>query len=197
MCKEVILSAGTFNTPQLLMLSRIGDQTELMNLGIRTRVNLPSVGENITDHITLPIAWRVNNDETTQSFYNPRVLPQEIQEWNHKGPLSWTVLSQMASLRLPPNDTIIQRYGDPSPGPTSACYQLIWGNGWASSLPRPQGNWMTIQANLVSQPPVSVSLSSPCYSASHRFSDRRRGQTEHFGSIQRSHHRPQCAVQRL
>ena len=151
-CKEVILSAGSFNTPQLLMLSGIGDKTELTKLGINTRVNLPSVGKNLTDHILLPTAWRVNNNQTTQSYYNPAILPQEIQEWNqtHKGPLAWTVLSQMAWLRLPPNDPILKSYGDPSPGPTSAHYQLIWGNGWASPIPRPNGTWLTIQANLVS-----------------------------------------------
>ena len=55
--KEVILSAGSFNTPQLLMLSGIGDETELKSLGLRTHVNLPSVGKNLTDHIMLPIAW--------------------------------------------------------------------------------------------------------------------------------------------
>ena len=38
--KEVIVSAGTFNTPQLLMLSGIGDPAELTSLGIPTRVRM-------------------------------------------------------------------------------------------------------------------------------------------------------------
>ena len=40
------MSAGVFNTPQLLMLSGIGDSAELESLGIPIRVNLPSVGND-------------------------------------------------------------------------------------------------------------------------------------------------------
>ena len=45
--KEVILSAGTFQSPQLLMVSGIGDCTELAGLGIDCKVNLPGVGQNM------------------------------------------------------------------------------------------------------------------------------------------------------
>ena len=148
--KEVILSAGVFNTPQLLMLSGIGDSAELTNLGITTRVHLPSVGKNLTDHVQLANAWRVNNNETTQSFLNPAVLPQEIQQWNQtrQGPLSWGLLSQMAWMRHPEDDPLIKTYGDPSTGPTSAHYQIVWSNGWGSAVPMPEGNWMTALSNL-------------------------------------------------
>jgi choline dehydrogenase-like flavoprotein len=46
---EVILSAGTFRTPQLLELSGIGDPKVLNPLGIDVVVNLPGVGENYED----------------------------------------------------------------------------------------------------------------------------------------------------
>ena len=48
--KEVILSAGAFQSPQLLMLSGIGDGEELQRLGIRTLHHLPGVGYNLQDH---------------------------------------------------------------------------------------------------------------------------------------------------
>ena len=151
--KEVILSAGVFNTPQLLMLSGIGDPDELTSFGIPTRVNLPSVGKNMTDHVLLGNAWRVNNDETFESHLAPDILPQKIQEWDqtYQGPLSWTLANQMAWMRLPQNDTIIQTHGDPSPGPTSAHYQFVWANGWmVPGVPKPEGSWMTIATDLIS-----------------------------------------------
>ena len=149
--KEVILSAGAVNTPQLLMLSGIGDPAELASLGIATRVNLPSVGKNLTDHVRLSNAWQINNNETLNSYLAPDVLPQSIQNWNetHQGPLSWTVTNQMAWVRLPQNDPIIQAHGDPSPGPTSAHYQFIWTNGWLAT-PEPEKSWMTCLTNLIS-----------------------------------------------
>ncbi|CAK41424.1 uncharacterized protein An12g10770 [Aspergillus niger] len=47
--REVILAAGSFNTPQLLKLSGIGPQEELSKHGIKTLVNLPGVGSNLQD----------------------------------------------------------------------------------------------------------------------------------------------------
>jgi choline dehydrogenase len=49
--REVILSAGGFNTPKLLMLSGIGHQAELRSVGIPVRVHAPEVGKNVQDHI--------------------------------------------------------------------------------------------------------------------------------------------------
>ena len=151
--KEVILSAGVFNTPQLLMLSGIGDPSELTSLGITTRVNLPSVGKNMSDHTLLSNAWQVNNDQNFDAYLAPDILPQMIQQWNqtHQGPLSWTSTNQIAWLRLPQNDTIIQTYGDPSAGPTSAHFQFIWSNAWfIPGITKPDGNWITIFTNLIS-----------------------------------------------
>jgi choline dehydrogenase-like flavoprotein len=47
--REVILAAGSFNTPQLLKLSGIGPKEELSKLGISTLVDLPGVGANMQD----------------------------------------------------------------------------------------------------------------------------------------------------
>jgi 4-pyridoxate dehydrogenase len=55
--REVILAAGVINSPQLLMLSGIGDPAELKTVGIDTRVALPGVGKNLQDHISAPIAY--------------------------------------------------------------------------------------------------------------------------------------------
>ena len=50
---ETILSAGTYDTPRILMLSGIGPQQELNKLDIKTVINLAGVGQNLHDHPTL------------------------------------------------------------------------------------------------------------------------------------------------
>jgi choline dehydrogenase len=49
--KEVILAAGTINSPKLLMLSGIGEAKALRSFGIEVVENLPGVGENLQDHV--------------------------------------------------------------------------------------------------------------------------------------------------
>lgn len=51
--KEVILSAGAIQSPQLLMLSGIGDADHLMELGIHPIIHLPGVGGNLQDHVAM------------------------------------------------------------------------------------------------------------------------------------------------
>ncbi|MEO8669231.1 MAG: GMC family oxidoreductase N-terminal domain-containing protein, partial [Bauldia sp.] len=48
---EVILAAGAFGSPKLLMLSGIGDAEDLAALGIEALVDLPGVGKNLQDHL--------------------------------------------------------------------------------------------------------------------------------------------------
>ncbi|KAI0898601.1 putative GMC oxidoreductase [Annulohypoxylon nitens] len=57
--KEVILAAGVFNTPKLLELSGIGDKKLLERHGIPVHVDLPSVGENLQDHLMTGLSYEV------------------------------------------------------------------------------------------------------------------------------------------
>ncbi|MEH1013147.1 GMC family oxidoreductase N-terminal domain-containing protein [Micromonospora sp. CPCC 206060] len=54
---EVIVSAGTIESPRLLMLSGIGDATDLRRHGIDVRVDLPGVGHNLHDHLLAPVIF--------------------------------------------------------------------------------------------------------------------------------------------
>ncbi|PYS46631.1 MAG: glucose-methanol-choline oxidoreductase [Acidobacteria bacterium] len=60
--KEVILSGGAFNTPQLLKLSGIGPKDELERFGIKVRVNLPGVGENLQDRYEVCVVTEVKSN---------------------------------------------------------------------------------------------------------------------------------------
>jgi len=52
---EVVVCAGAIGSPQLLMLSGIGPTDELRRLGIAPRLHLPGVGENLHDHLQVPV----------------------------------------------------------------------------------------------------------------------------------------------
>ena len=56
--REVILSAGSINSPQLLLLSGIGPAAELARHGIVQRHELPGVGENLQDHQDIVLMYR-------------------------------------------------------------------------------------------------------------------------------------------
>jgi 4-pyridoxate dehydrogenase len=56
--REVLVAGGVINSPQLLMLSGIGDPGELRAHGIEVRVPLEGVGKNLQDHVMAPLPYR-------------------------------------------------------------------------------------------------------------------------------------------
>lgn len=71
--KEVILSGGTFNTPQLLMLSGIGPAAHLTSFNIPVLVDSPGVGQNMQDNQEMPIIGQVTGS-TSGGFSQPIIM---------------------------------------------------------------------------------------------------------------------------
>ncbi|KAJ7063663.1 hypothetical protein C8F01DRAFT_1082062 [Mycena amicta] len=106
--QEVILSAGVFQSPQLL--SGIGNSTQLSEFGIETLVDLPGVGSNLQDHDEIAIAWKMKNDfKILQGckFLSDPALDPCLQDWitsNHNNVYSFNPV--LNSILAKSNDSL-------------------------------------------------------------------------------------------
>lgn len=75
--REVILSSGAIGSPQLLMLSGLGEAAHLAEHGIEVRRDLPGVGRNMQDHLQARLVFKCNeptlNDEVRSLFDQARI----------------------------------------------------------------------------------------------------------------------------
>lgn len=86
--KEVIVSAGAFQTPQLLMVSGIGPKDTLQQHGIEVLQDSPGVGQNMKDHVLFGSSYRVNV-VTGSAFGDPAQATEfEKQYAQGKGPMT-------------------------------------------------------------------------------------------------------------
>ena len=70
--REVILCGGALNSPQLLLLSGIGSAAHLANMDIPLLMELPGVGQNLVDHMQVPIAYHCNEPVSLVAKDEPR-----------------------------------------------------------------------------------------------------------------------------
>ncbi|KAG6867838.1 hypothetical protein C0993_010411 [Termitomyces sp. T159_Od127] len=126
--KEVILSAGTVGTPQILLNSGIGDAADLTALGINPIVNLPDVGKNLSDQAALASSC-VNTNATLRAEF--------LEEWkkDKSGPFVASQSTHVGWLRLPPNSSIFDVTDDPSSGENSPHYELFFVDGGFGPTP--------------------------------------------------------------
>ncbi|KAJ7773189.1 alcohol oxidase [Mycena metata] len=165
--KEIVLSAGTIGTPIILLHSGIGNETALSAVGITPLHNLPSVGQNTSDHSLIGLNWLVNSTSTFEAASrNATLAAEQLAEWNltKKGPLVDTPANQLGWFRVPANSSAAQDYPDSAPGPNSPHYELTFVDGLLGPPPPPTGNFYTMSVLMVSpsaRGSVTVNSSDP------------------------------------
>ncbi|HXO10002.1 MAG TPA: GMC family oxidoreductase N-terminal domain-containing protein [Solirubrobacteraceae bacterium] len=98
--REVILSAGAIQSPQLLLLSGIGSADDLRAVGVEPRRNLPGVGRNLQDHPFVTLIWEVSEQNTLYGADKPKPLAEWVLR--RTGPLTSTVAEVVAFVRTRP-----------------------------------------------------------------------------------------------
>lgn len=84
--REVILAGGAINSPQLLMLSGIGDRGHLSSVGVACHVHLPEVGRNLQDHLDMTVSI---HDRSRQAigfslYFLPRLIRAFYDYFRHR-----------------------------------------------------------------------------------------------------------------
>ncbi|XP_059050769.1 glucose dehydrogenase [FAD, quinone]-like [Achroia grisella] len=93
--KEAILSAGTLNTPQILLLSGIGPKDTLNKFNIPTIKELPGVGQNLQNHVGLEMKFTLNKLAEVPELNWATAMDYMLKR---EGPLSGTGLSQLTGI---------------------------------------------------------------------------------------------------
>lgn len=89
--KKIVLSAGAFNTPQLMQVSGVGPKELLESHGIKVVKDLPGVGENLQDHLEVYIQYETKNStDSSQPYLDKWRWPLMGLQWltTHKGPVA-------------------------------------------------------------------------------------------------------------
>ncbi|GAA4448500.1 choline dehydrogenase [Nibrella saemangeumensis] len=98
--REVILSAGSFQSPQLLMLSGVGPADTLRRQGIPVKRELPGVGENLQDHLFIGVNSLCTQPVGTNHYLKPLGQVKSLMQYflYHRGPLTVSPLEANAFL---------------------------------------------------------------------------------------------------
>ncbi|KAF2670486.1 glucose-methanol-choline oxidoreductase-like protein [Microthyrium microscopicum] len=102
--KEIIISAGAYCSPAILLRSGIGPRQELKELGISIVKDLPGVGENLLDHPSTILAYQVNSPDLTldKEMYYPGAMAKSVDAWqtSRSGALSTFPFGVFAYARM-------------------------------------------------------------------------------------------------
>ncbi|KAH8827358.1 aryl-alcohol-oxidase from pleurotus Eryingii [Flagelloscypha sp. PMI_526] len=162
--KEVIVSAGVVNTPHILLHSGIGNATTLESFGIPSVTDLPSVGQDFIDHVSIGVSWTVNSTNTLSQWSdNSTRFNEAVEQWyqNHTGVMSIPTINQLGFFRVPD----LTGENDPSAGGSAAHLEILFSNGAPprGSVPAGQGamSLSTVIVSPTSRGTVALNSSDP------------------------------------
>jgi len=162
---EVILSAGTVQTPQILLLSGIGPGAHLRDMGLEVVHDLPGVGENYHDHPASPL--HMETRDGTSYGLSWKAAPRDVFHFfqyllTRKGPLAGNVFESVAFLRTDPSldKADVQFVFQPARRLTNPKIPFPLGHGYAISpvalYPKSRGT-----VRLASADPAAAPLIDP------------------------------------
>jgi choline dehydrogenase len=164
--REVVLAAGAIQSPQLLMLSGVGDGEHLASVGIEVRHHLPGVGRNLHDHLASPV--HMATDDAASYGISVRSLPRNLLNLAEyvllrRGPLANNVFESAAFVKTVPGldrpdvQLVFQSAKRPSPS-----FPFPLGHGFAISpvglYPRSRGRITLASADPFAAPLIDPNL---------------------------------------
>jgi choline dehydrogenase-like flavoprotein len=166
--REVVLSAGAIQSPQLLMLSGIGDAEHLGSIGVDVRHHLAGVGRNLHDHMASPVHMAMDNPASygISMRATPRNLLYIAQYLLLKrGPLSNNIFESAAFVKTVPGldrpdvQLVFQAARRPSPS-----FPFPLGHGFAVSpvglYPKSRGRLTLASSDPFAAPLIDQNLLS-------------------------------------
>jgi choline dehydrogenase len=166
--REVVLCAGAIQSPQVLLLSGIGDSEHLAAVGVPLRHHLPGVGRNLHDHMASPVHMTMNH--TASYGLSWRTIPRNLRVLAqyalfHSGPLSNNVFESAAFIKSssgldrPDLQLVLQTAKRPKPA-----VPFPLGHGFAISpvglYPRSRGRLTLASADPLVAPRIDPNLLS-------------------------------------
>ena len=110
--KEIILSAGAFQSPQILMHSGIGEKEELKKHGINCIKEIPGVGKNLQDHLFFPISGYLIRQEGINHYLKPWNKLKGLGNYlfSNKGPYTASPLEAYAFLHTEKKERVNMQF---------------------------------------------------------------------------------------
>jgi choline dehydrogenase-like flavoprotein len=164
--RDVVLAAGAIQSPQLLMLSGIGDADHLASFGIEVRHELPGVGRNLHDHLASPV--HMSMEDPTSYGISLRALPRDLVNLAEylllrSGPLANNIFESAAFVRTLPglDKPDVQLVFQPAKRP-SPSFPFPLGHGFAVSpvalYPASRGRLTLASADPLAPPRIDPNL---------------------------------------